>query len=63
MNELILAIIKKARMDAEKEVVSENMMGIDFTEMMCENKQSFRIIKVIDENFGFSEMQFKKGEW
>lgn len=62
MNELVLAAIKKARMEAEKEVVSENMMGIDFSALLWESRPVVRFVRKL-EDFGFSEMQFKKGEW
>jgi hypothetical protein len=49
-------------MEAEKEVVSENMMGLDFRTLLCECKSVIRVVHV-NENFGTCEMEFKKGEW
>ena len=62
MNDIIFASIRKARMEAEKEVVSENMMGLDFLRMMCETKTAMYIVRNT-EDFGKNEMEFKKGEW
>ena len=46
----------------EKEVVSENMMGLDFLRMMCETKTAMYVVRNT-EDFGKNEMEFKKGEW
>ena len=54
-------IIQKIR-EAEKEVVSENMMGIDFRTLLCECRPAVQIMR-ITEDFGGYEMEFKKGEW
>lgn len=62
MNDIIFASIRKARMEAEKEVISENMMGIDFVAMSCNTKPVMSIVR-ITEDFGKNEMEFKKGEW
>lgn len=62
MNDIAFAIVKKARMETEKEVVSENMMGVDFTRLLCECKPIIRIVH-LNDNYGASEMEFKKGEW
>ena len=62
MNDIIFASIRKARMEAEKEVVSENMVGVDFLRMMCETKTSMYVVRNT-EDFGKNEMEFKKGEW
>jgi hypothetical protein len=62
MNDIAFAMIRKARMEAEKEVISENMMGIDFCALLCECGPAVRIMR-ITEDFGGYEMQFKKGEW
>jgi len=62
MNDIIQAIIRKARMETEKEIVSENMMGLDFARLLWECKPVVRLVHV-NENFGTSEMEFKKGEW
>mgnify|MGYP003336115570 CR=1 FL=1 len=62
MNELVLAAIKKARIEAEKEVVSENMMGVDFSALLWECRPVVRFVREVEE-FGRTEMQFKKGEW
>jgi hypothetical protein len=62
MNDILFANIRKARMEAEKEVVSENMMGIDFPRLLCECRPVARIMRTT-EDFGGYEMEFKKGEW
>jgi hypothetical protein len=62
MNDILVAKIKKVRMEVEKEIVSENMMGIDFRKLLHECKPSVQIMR-ITEDFGFYEMEFKKGEW
>jgi hypothetical protein len=62
MNDIEFAILKKARLEAEKEIISENMMGLDFLRMICEVKPVIRIA-YRSEDFGTSEMEFKKGEW
>ena len=48
--------------EAEKEVISENMMGIDFAAMSCNTLSVIRIVQNM-EDFGKNEMEFKKGEW
>ena len=48
--------------EAEKEVISENMVGVDFLRMMCETKTSMYVVRNT-EDFGKNEMEFKKGEW
>ena len=62
MNDIEYAILKKARMEAEKEVISENMVGVDFLRMMCETKTAMYVVRNT-EDFGKNEMEFKKGEW
>lgn len=62
MNDILFANIKKARMEAEKEVISENMMGIDFTTLLYESEPLVELVRVSEE-FGLYEMEFKKGEW
>ena len=49
-------------MEAEKEIISENMMGIDFQTLLYECRPVMRIMR-ITEDFGGYEMEFKKGEW
>lgn len=62
MNDILFANIRKARMEAEKEIVAENMMGIDFPALLCECRPVVRIMRMT-EDFGGYEMEFKKGEW
>lgn len=62
MNDILFAGIRKARMEAEKEVVSENMMGIDFSTLMYECNPAVQLVRVSEE-LGLYEMEFKKGEW
>ncbi len=62
MNDILFAGIRKARMEAEKEVVSENMMGIDFSTLMYECNPAVQLVR-ISEELGLYEMEFKKGEW
>jgi hypothetical protein len=62
MNDIVFAKIRKARMEVEKEIISENMMGIDFTALLCECRTALQIM-CTSEEFGGHEMQFKKGEW
>ena len=62
MNDIAIATIKKARMEAEKEIISENMMGLDFVALLCECRRVVQIMRMTEE-FGGYEMEFKKGEW
>lgn len=62
MNDILFLNIRKARMEAEKEVVSENMMGIDFRMLLSECRPILQLIRIA-EDFGGHEMEFKKGEW
>lgn len=62
MNDILFAGIRKARMEAEKEVISENMMGIDFCSLMYECNPAVQLVRVSEE-LGLYEMEFKKGEW
>lgn len=62
MNDILFLNIRKARMEAEKEVVSENMMGIDFRVLLNECRPILQLIRNT-EDFGGHEMEFKKGEW
>lgn len=62
MNDILFANIKKARMEAQKEIISENMMGIDFTTLLYESEPLVELVRVSEE-FGLYEMEFKKGEW
>lgn len=54
--------IKQARLDAEKEVISENLVGLDFSIFLYESQPIVQITR-ISEEFGLYEMEFKKGEW
>ena len=49
-------------MEAEKEIISENMMGLDFRALLWECKPVVQIMRTT-EDFGGYEMEFKKGEW
>lgn len=62
MNDILFANIKRARMEAEKEVISENMMGIDFKTLLYECEPIVQMVR-ISEDFGLYTMEFKKGEW
>ena len=46
----------------EKEIISENLMGIDFVTLMYECQPLVELVRLTEE-FGLYEMQFKKGEW
>lgn len=58
----IWSSIKQARLEAEKEVISENLVGIDFSTLLYESQPLVELAR-ISEEFGLYEMQFKKGEW
>ena len=45
MNDILFANIKKARMEAQKEVISENMMGIDFTTLLYESEPLVELVR------------------
>jgi hypothetical protein len=62
VNDILIQNIRKARMEAEKEIVSENMMGLDFRALLWECKPVVQIMRTT-EDFGGYEMEFKKGEW
>lgn len=62
MNDIIFASIKKARVEAEREIISENLMGIDFHILLHECKPAVKVMR-LSEDFGGYEMEFKKGEW
>lgn len=62
MNDILFAGIRKARMEAEEEVISENMMGIDFKTLLYECEPIVMLVR-ISEDFGLYDMEFKKGEW
>lgn len=62
MNDILFAGIRKARMEAQKEIISENMMGIDFATLMYECNPAVQLVRVSEE-LGLYEMEFKKGEW
>ena len=62
MNDINFALLKKARMETEKEIISENMRGIDFSTLLCECKPIVRLVSIA-EDFGMYDMEFKKGEW
>jgi len=54
--------IQQARLDTEKEVVSENLVGLDFSTLLYESQPIVQLVR-ISEEFGLYEMEFKKGEW
>lgn len=54
--------IKQARLEAEKEVISENLVGLDFSILLYESKPIVELVR-LSEEFGLYEMEFKKGEW
>ena len=62
MNDILFAGIRKARMEAQKEIISENMMGIDFSTLLYECRPIVELVR-ISEDFGLYNMEFKKGEW
>lgn len=62
MNDIAIATIRKARMEAEKEIISENMMGLDFAALLWECRPVVRFVRKV-EDFGTYDMEFKKGEW
>jgi hypothetical protein len=62
MNDILLTNIRKARLEAEKEVISENLVGLDFSTLLYESQPLVELTR-ISEEFGLYEMQFKKGEW
>lgn len=62
MNDIVFASMKRARMEAEKEVVSENLVGIDFNELLHEIRPAVVLMRT-NKEFGTYDMEFKKGEW
>lgn len=58
----ICDVIKQARLDAEKEIISENLVGIDFSTLVYECRPIVQLVR-LSEEFGLYEMEFKKGEW
>jgi hypothetical protein len=54
--------IKQARLEVESQVVSENLVGIDFSALLSENQPIVQFTR-ISEDFGLCDMEFKKGEW
>lgn len=49
-------------MEAEKEIISENLMGLDFKTLIHECDPIVQLVR-ISEDFGLYDMEFKKGEW
>lgn len=62
MNDIVFASMKRARMEAEKEVISENLVGIDFNKLLSETRPVVVLMRT-NEEFGTYDMEFKKGEW
>lgn len=62
MNDILFANMRRARLEAQKEVISENMMGIDFATLLYESEPVVELVRVSEE-LGLYEMEFKKGEW
>lgn len=62
MNDIDFALIRRARMEAEKEIISENLVGIDFSTLVYECKPIVQLVRIREE-LGLYEMEFKKGEW
>jgi hypothetical protein len=54
--------IKQARLEVESEVVSENLVGLDFSTLLYESQPLVELTR-ISEEFGLYDMEFKKGEW
>lgn len=54
--------VKQARLDAEKEVISENLVGIEFSSLVYECNPAVQLVR-LSEELGLYEMEFKKGEW
>lgn len=61
MNDILNATIKKARKEIEQQVVSENMVGIDY--LTLSQYPAIVNLVAIKSDYGFLEMEFKKGEW
>jgi hypothetical protein len=62
MNHIEYFLVLKARKDLEKEIVSENMLGLDFATLLYESNPVVQLTRITEE-FGLYEMEFKKGEW
>lgn len=60
MNDILFTNTREVQM--EEEIISENMMGIDFQTLLHECRPSVMIVRLA-EDFGFYHMEFKKGEW
>ena len=60
-NEIVKKQILKARQEQLNEVVSENMVGIDYVTMST----STIVLQAesIHEKYGIHDMEFLKGEW
>lgn len=60
-NEILKMQILKARQEQLNEVVSENMVGIDYLSMWT-NSIALQA-QSINEKYGINDMEFIKGEW
>jgi len=54
--------MKQARLEAQLQVVSENLVGIDFSTLLYECQPIVMLVR-LSEEYGLYEMEFKKGEW
>ena len=54
--------VQQARLDAQKEVISENLVGIEFSSLVHECNPVVQLVR-LSEELGLHEMEFKKGEW
>lgn len=60
-NEILKKQFLKARQEQLNEVVSENMVGIDFITMSTNS--IVLQVENINEKYGIHDMEFIKGEW
>ena len=60
-NEILKKQFLKARQEQLNEVVSENMVGIDYLAMSTNS--IVLQAKSVNEKYGIHDMEFIKGEW
>ena len=60
-NEILKKQFLKARQEQLNEVVSENMVGIDYITMSTNS--IVLQVESVNEKYGIHDMEFIKGEW
>ena len=60
-NEILKKQFLKARQEQLNEVVSENMVGIDYNAMSTNS--IVLQVESVNEKYGIHDMEFIKGEW